>query len=200
MSGQVWGWWVWTWGRADVACCDGPQSAVPWHTRCLMPPIHPLLHRELQWGLLLTLRLDVSHPLFLPVLLLEARMHVPQLVAPQPCLPLVVPTLTYVVHDSSIRFRQFWGPSVVPTHCVSLPRRIWHSKIWWLGLLLWSLLVIYYEQQIKRELQWIHICGCRYNERLEAKSDGSMWLTHTGFVYYEEIKRDLNRRHIRVSV
>ena len=28
--------------------------------------------------------------------------------------------------------------------------------------------VAYYEQQIKRELKGIHICGCRYNERLKA--------------------------------
>ena len=32
----------------------------------------------------------------------------------------------------------------------------------------------YYEQQINRELNGIHICGCRCNERLKAKTDGSM--------------------------
>ena len=38
----------------------------------------------------------------------------------------------------------------------------------------------YYEQQIKRELKGIHICGCRCNERLKAKTDGSKCLTYTG--------------------
>ena len=38
----------------------------------------------------------------------------------------------------------------------------------------------YYEQQIKRELKGIHICGCRRNERLKAKTDGSKRLTYTG--------------------
>ena len=33
--------------------------------------------------------------------------------------------------------------------------------------------VFYYEQQIKRELKKIHISGCRCNERLKAKTDGS---------------------------
>ena len=35
---------------------------------------------------------------------------------------------------------------------------------------------------IKRELKGIHTleCGCRYNERLKAKTDGSMCLTYTG--------------------
>ncbi len=31
----------------------------------------------------------------------------------------------------------------------------------------------YYEQQINRMLQGIHICGCRYNERLKDNTDGS---------------------------
>ena len=39
---------------------------------------------------------------------------------------------------------------------------------------------IYYEQQIKRDLKGIHICGCRCNERLKAKTDGSTRLTYTG--------------------
>ena len=46
-----------------------------------------------------------------------------------------------------------------------------------------SLLVFnffYYEQQIKWEGQEIHICGCRWNERLTAKTDGSTCLTYTG--------------------
>ena len=38
----------------------------------------------------------------------------------------------------------------------------------------------YYEQQIKRELQGIHICGCRCNEGLKPKSDGSKRLVYTG--------------------
>ena len=36
---------------------------------------------------------------------------------------------------------------------------------------------VYYEQQINRDLKGIHICGCRFNERLNAKTDGSMYLT-----------------------
>ena len=40
---------------------------------------------------------------------------------------------------------------------------------------------IYYEQQIKRELKRIHISGCRCNERLKAKTDGSKSLGYTGF-------------------
>ena len=35
------------------------------------------------------------------------------------------------------------------------------------------------EQQIKRELKGIHICGCPCNERLKAKTDGSMRLAYT---------------------
>ena len=35
-------------------------------------------------------------------------------------------------------------------------------------------MLIYYEQQIKRELKGIHICGCQCNERLKAKTDGSV--------------------------
>ena len=31
----------------------------------------------------------------------------------------------------------------------------------------------YYETQVKRELKGIHICGCRCNERLKAKTHGS---------------------------
>ncbi len=42
-------------------------------------------------------------------------------------------------------------------------------------------IIFYYEQQIKRELKRIYICGCRYNERLKAKTDGSTCLTYTGF-------------------
>ena len=32
----------------------------------------------------------------------------------------------------------------------------------------------FYYEQIKRDLKGIHICGCRYNERLKGKTDGSM--------------------------
>ncbi len=40
--------------------------------------------------------------------------------------------------------------------------------------------IFYYEQQIKRELQGIHIYVCRSNERLiKAKTDGSTLLTYT---------------------
>ena len=38
----------------------------------------------------------------------------------------------------------------------------------------------YHETQIKRELNGIHICGCRFNERLKAKTDGSTCLEYTG--------------------
>ena len=38
----------------------------------------------------------------------------------------------------------------------------------------------YYEQQKKREIKGIHLCGCRRNERLKAKTDGSTRLTYTG--------------------
>ncbi len=41
-------------------------------------------------------------------------------------------------------------------------------------------LFIYYEQQIKREIKRINISGCRCNERLKAKTDGSNRLTYTG--------------------
>ena len=41
-------------------------------------------------------------------------------------------------------------------------------------------LVFYEEQQIKREVKGIHICGYRCNERLKAKTDGSMRLAYTG--------------------
>ena len=34
--------------------------------------------------------------------------------------------------------------------------------------------LFYYEQQIKREIKRIHISGCRCNERLKAKTDGSV--------------------------
>ena len=40
--------------------------------------------------------------------------------------------------------------------------------------------VFYYEQQIKWEVKRIHISGCRCNERLKAKTDGSTRLTYTG--------------------
>ena len=43
-----------------------------------------------------------------------------------------------------------------------------------------SHLRFYYEQQINRELQVIHICECRCNERLKAKTDGSKCLGYTG--------------------
>ena len=33
-----------------------------------------------------------------------------------------------------------------------------------------------------RDLKGIHICGCRWNERLKAKTDGSTCLTYTGLM------------------
>jgi hypothetical protein len=35
--------------------------------------------------------------------------------------------------------------------------------------------------RLKRYLKAIHICGCRCNERLKVKTDGSTSLTYTGF-------------------
>ena len=43
-----------------------------------------------------------------------------------------------------------------------------------------GLQIFHYETQIKREVQGIHICGCRCNERLRTKTDGSSHLTYTG--------------------
>ena len=40
-------------------------------------------------------------------------------------------------------------------------------------------MTFYYEHQIKRELKGIRIRGCRCNERLKAKTDGSTRLTYT---------------------
>ena len=37
----------------------------------------------------------------------------------------------------------------------------------------------YYEQLIKRDLKGIHLSGCRYNETLKVKTDGSMSLGYT---------------------
>ena len=42
-----------------------------------------------------------------------------------------------------------------------------------------SFLFIYYEQ-LKREVQRIHISVCRCNERLKVKTDGSKELVYTG--------------------
>ena len=39
--------------------------------------------------------------------------------------------------------------------------------------------IIYYEQQKNRDLKGIHICGCRCNERLKTKTDGS---TRPGYI------------------
>ncbi len=48
------------------------------------------------------------------------------------------------------------------------------------GLKSMTKIFIYYEQQIKRKLKDILICGCRYNERLKVKTDGSRRLAYTG--------------------
>ena len=37
----------------------------------------------------------------------------------------------------------------------------------------------YYDQQIKRELKRMHVSGCRCNERLKAKTEGSKRLVQT---------------------
>ena len=42
------------------------------------------------------------------------------------------------------------------------------------------LVIFYYEKQIKSEIMGIHICGCRCNERVNAKTDGSTDLAYTG--------------------
>ena len=39
---------------------------------------------------------------------------------------------------------------------------------------------IYYEQQVKREIQRTQISGYRWYERLKAKTHGSKYLTYTG--------------------
>ena len=41
---------------------------------------------------------------------------------------------------------------------------------------------IYYEQQIKRELKGIHVCGSPYNERLKPKTDQSTQATRIRWV------------------
>ena len=43
-----------------------------------------------------------------------------------------------------------------------------------------SFFSFFYEQQIKRELKRKHTSGCRCNERLKAKADGSKRLAYTG--------------------
>ena len=43
-----------------------------------------------------------------------------------------------------------------------------------------DLMKFYYEQQINRDLKRTHISGCRCNERLKAKTDGSKRLAYTG--------------------
>jgi hypothetical protein len=35
--------------------------------------------------------------------------------------------------------------------------------------------------RLNRYLKGIHICGCRWNERLKVKTEGSTSLTYTGF-------------------
>ena len=48
-------------------------------------------------------------------------------------------------------------------------------------------IIFYYEQHIKRDLKRIHIRGRRWNERLKAKSDGSV----TGlYGELQHLKRD----------
>ena len=82
-------------------------------------------------------------------------------------------------------------------------------SVWWRTKRYSLRKFIYYGQQIKRDLQRILISGCRCNERLKSNSDGLKRLEYTEvegpqlvlfFVYYEGIKRDLNRKHITVSV
>ncbi len=41
--------------------------------------------------------------------------------------------------------------------------------------------VVYYKE-IKRELKRIHMYGCRCNERLKAKTEGSIFHSYTGFL------------------
>ena len=103
-----------------VAVPTRPFLAAPTHP-LFAAPTRPLLRRELRpqlRGLLLTRRLAAFPPLFLVAL--EALVHVPQLAAPQPCLPLADPTLSSAAHDSSSRFCQFLGPSAAPTHRIPM--------------------------------------------------------------------------------
>ena len=58
--------------------------------------------------------------------------------------------------------------------------------------------MIYYEQQMKPEIQRIHISGCRWNERPKAKTDGVSHIYTLLFikvlVYYESIKREVKTK------
>ena len=45
------------------------------------------------------------------------------------------------------------------------------------------LIEVYYEQQINQEVKGLRICGCRCNERLKAKTDGStVYVPHIHWV------------------
>ena len=50
--------------------------------------------------------------------------------------------------------------------------------------------LFYYEQQIKRQLKWIHIRGCRCNQRLKAKTDGQGELEHLKIIWDEVNTRE----------
>ena len=64
--------------------------------------------------------------------------------------------------------------------------------------------IIFYEQQVKRELKRIHISGYRCNERLTVKTDGSKILGYTrlhlvtlnNFYYEQQVKRVVKRKHV----
>ena len=49
-------------------------------------------------------------------------------------------------------------------------------------------------KEVKRDLKRIHIDVCRYNERLNAKTEG--WVTFMKVVYYESLKRELKTKPI----
>ena len=59
----------------------------------------------------------------------------------------------------------------------------------------------YYEQQIKWEIKRIHTSGCRCNERLKVKTDGSKCLSYTKwYLLLSENSRSKGKTYIWVSV
>ena len=59
-------------------------------------------------------------------------------------------------------------------------------------------------QEVKQQLKRINIIGCRYDERLNAKTEGSKRLAYTVFefehIYYETIKVRVKRQNLYMSV
>ena len=68
---------------------------------------------------------------------------------------------------------------IISESVVSTSISLLHSPSVTCPLTALGFVLFYDEQQIKQELKGIHICGCRCNERLKAKTDGCMRLTYT---------------------